>query len=375
MARGRFGTTEHLPSGRWRAKYFHKGRRYSGPTTFLTKADAQVWLSGQQTKIVEGKWKSPEHVAAEKLKASTKVTFAQYAGDWLANRRTRKGELSQRTRDDYERILKNYLGPRFGKFPMTSISADDVSAWYRTLDPDTPTQRAHTYSLLATIMSTAVSDGTISNTPCVIPGAGSVERAVHDVVPVKISELNIIVDTLPERLRLLAVLAAWCALRFGELVELRRGDVDTDDELIRVRRGAVRTTRGTIAKTPKSDAGVRDVSIPPHIIDQIRRHLDTHTGGGRDALLFPADHGGNLAPSTWNRHWHKARAAARRPDLHLHDLRHSALTMMAQSGATTRELMDIAGHSSPAAALRYQHVADGRRRELAARLSKMADES
>jgi integrase len=83
-----------------------------------------------------------------------------------------------------------------------------------------------------------------------------------------------------------------------------------------------------------------------------------------------------LAPSTWNRHWYKARAAAGRPDLHhLRDLRHSGLTWMAQAGATTRELMDAAGHSSPAAALRYQHVADGRRRELAARLSKIADES
>jgi integrase len=137
----------------------------------------------------------------------------------------------------------------------------------------------------------------------------------------------------------------------------------------------VRTTKGTAVKTPKSAAGSRDVPIAPHTIEQVRHHLDHYTDDGRDALLFPADHGGNLAPSTWNRHWYKARAAAGRPDLHLHDLRHSSLTWMAQAGATTRELMDAAGHSSPAAALRYQHVADGRRRELAARLSKIADES
>jgi integrase len=99
-----------------------------------------------------------------------------------------------------------------------------------------------------------------------------------------------------------------------------------------------------------------------------------HVGSAHDAVLFPAAHGGHLAPSTWDRHWCKAREAAGRPDLRLHDLRHTGLTWLAHSGATTRELMDIAGHSSPAAALRHQHVADGRKRELATRLSKLVAE-
>ncbi|ASL16283.1 tyrosine-type recombinase/integrase [Mycobacterium intracellulare] len=372
MAKGRFGTVEQLPSGRWRAKYFHNGRRYSGPTTFLESADAWVWLSEQQVRIVHGKWRSPEHVAAEKLKIAAKVTFAEYAKAWLVSRRTRRGDLSPRTREDYERLLAQHINPALGKLPITSITADDVRRWYDALDPSTPTQRAHCYSLLATIMSSATSDGTISATPCTISGAGSVARAVHDVVPVKVTELNSIVEALPQRLRLLALLACWCALRFGELVELRRGDFDLSDEVIRVRRGVVRTKEGHVVKAPKSEVGSRDVPIPPHLVEGVRQHLQT-ISDSRDALLFPADHGGHLAPSTWNRWWYRAREAAGRPDLHLHDLRHSGLTWLAQAGATTKELMDVAGHSSSEAALRYQHVADGRRKELAARLSKMAD--
>ena len=46
---------------------------------------------------------------------------------------------------------------------------------------------------------------------------------------------------MPERLRLMVTLASWCALRFGETVELRRGDIDLSDEVIRIRRAAVRT--------------------------------------------------------------------------------------------------------------------------------------
>ncbi len=42
---------------------------------------------------------------------------------------------------------------------------------------------------------------------------------------------------LPGRYRLMALLAAWCALRFGELAELRRSDLDVRSGVIHVRRG------------------------------------------------------------------------------------------------------------------------------------------
>ena len=45
---------------------------------------------------------------------------------------------------------------------------------------------------------------------------------------------------MPERLQLMVMLASWCALRFGETVELRRGDIDLSAEVIRIRRAAVR---------------------------------------------------------------------------------------------------------------------------------------
>ena len=44
----------------------------------------------------------------------------------------------------------------------------------------------------------------------------------------------------------------------------------------------------------------------------------------------------------------------------LHDLRHTANTLTAAAGASTRELMARMGHASPAAALRYQHATEQR---------------
>ena len=121
--------------------------------------------------------------------------------------------------------------------------------------------------------------------------------------------------------------------------------------------------------------GVRDVAIPPHIIPLIEDHLAKFVKPGRDSLLFPAfTESGNkhLQPATLGRHWYRAREKAGRKDLRWHDLRHSGAVLAAATGASLAELMARLGHSTPQAAMRYQHAAQGRDREIAALLSKLA---
>ena len=64
----------------------------------------------------------------------------------------------------------------------------------------------------------------------------------------------------------------------------------------------------------------------------------------------------------------EARRATGLPQFTLHDLRHEGGTMAAWTGATTRELMARLGHSTQDAALRYQHAAQARDAEIAAKL-------
>jgi integrase len=280
--------------------------------------------------------------------------------------------IKARTREHYERILTAYLVPAFGYRLLSSIKPKDVRDWYEVTLADRPTMRSHAYSLLRTIMASAITEELIDANPCRIVGAGASKR-VHKIRPASVEELAVLTEGMPEKLRLMVTLASWCALRFGEAVELRRGDIDLSDEVIRIRRGAVRARGGTyMITTPKSDAGVRDVAIPPHIVPLIEDHLAKFVGAGRDSLVFPTENGGHLQPSTLYRHWYKARAAAGRSDLRWHDLRHSGAVLAAQSGATLAELMSRLGHSSATAALRYQHAVASRDKEIAALMSKQA---
>ena len=151
----------------------------------------------------------------------------------------------------------------------------------------------------------------IDANPCAIRGAGTAERKIKPR-PATLKQLDTIVQEVPDELHLMVLLAAWCALRFGELVELRRGDIDLDEHVVRVRRGAVRVSGWTV-DGPKSEAGKRDVAIPPHIVPAVEHHLSDHVGPERNSLLFPAKSGGHLQPSTLYRHFYKAREKASGP--------------------------------------------------------------
>jgi uncharacterized protein (DUF433 family) len=183
------------------------------------------------------------------------------------------------------------------------------------------------------------------------------------------------VDELPPRYKLMALLAAWCAMRFGELAELRRSDIDLDTSRVKIRRAVVRADCEFIVGLPKSDAGIRDVAIPPHLVPFVEGHLADFTGPGKHALLFPAAADGNLhmAPSTLYKVYYPARVTAGRRDLRWHDLRHTGAVLAAQTGATLAELMGRLGHTTPGAAMRYQHAAADRDAEIARRLSALVE--
>ena len=139
--------------------------------------------------------------------------------------------------------------------------------------------------------------------------------------------METIVDALPDRYKLMALLAAWCAMRFGELAELRRGDNDLRKNRVSITRGVVRLGGKFVVGSPKSDAGVRDVAIPPRLLPVVKAHLKNHAGKGKDALLFPAaaDSNAHMAPSTLSKVYYPARKAAGREDLRWHDPPHGRL--------------------------------------------------
>jgi integrase len=170
------------------------------------------------------------------------------------------------------------------------------------------------------------------------------------------------------------LVAAYGGLRWGELVGLRVRHVDLLHGTVRVAEQITEVNGAFVVGPPKSEAGTRTVTLPAVAVVALADHLDRHPGAGTDGLVFPAADGdGYLRRSNFRRRvWLPATKAAGVPGLRFHDLRHTAATFAAATGATTRELMERIGHSSPAAALRYQHVMKDRDKAIAAALDRLA---
>lgn len=358
-----FGNVRQLPSGRWQAWYRLNGRHHAAPSTFRTQTEARDWLTTVQADLLRG-------ATLVDARAGRRLLGA-YAEDWYARRaRAVIRPLAPTTAAKYRRLLDAYIRPSFADTQLGQITKDDVQDWFDRIARDHRSTAADAYRLLATIFRSAVQDRLVSASPCEIEGAGAMPATARPTV--KLDELQRAIDATPERYRLAFLLAAWCGLRRGEVLGLRRRSFDPADGSITVTETWVQVAGARpLLKPPKSAAGARRIYLPPHVADAMVSHLERFVSPEPDAWLFGTASGTAVSPRNLSRAWDKARTKAGRSDLHLHDLRHTGLTWAAQAGATRAELMRMGGHATDAAARRYQQAEDDRLRDLAARMGRM----
>lgn len=378
--------------------------RHYASKTFETKVDAEGWLTDERRLISTGAWTSPAERKQAKLlvEASKAPTFGQYASTWIDTRKNKSGKaLAPRTRDHYKQLLADYLEPAFGHLPLDEIAPAAVNAWYddfaagrfatrKKVTGDTT--KAHTYSLARAVMNTATSAhgplvGKVN--PFAVRGGGT--SPVRKRTQVATSEqFKIMLATIRPQWQLILLLGCWTGLRYSEIAELRRSDIDLKAGFIHVSRSVTRSKQGVGVKAPKSDAGIRDQIIPTHVQPALKEHLRTYVTG-KDGLLFPGTNGQHLAPVTFygkvptkaaetqeqqskqraRNGWYAARAAAGCPTLRFHDLRATGATLLAQQGGTVADVQVFLGDSTPQAALRYVRSADGRQKFLADRMAAL----
>lgn len=339
--RRHFGTVRKRSSGRWQAVYFHDGR-YRSAGIFLTKADALAGLSLIEIDVHRGAWIDPR---------AGEVTLRIYGDEWLRNR----PDLAIRTRELYRHVLDKHLYTQFGDVKLTEIAPAKIRGWHANLAEVHPAMAAKAHRLLSSIMRTAVTDGLIFMSPCKVNGAAT-ERAPERPIAT-VSEIEGLTLAMPDHLKLIIPLAAWCQLRRGEILELRRKDIDLPHATIHIEQSRTFGMDGkSITKQPKSNAGRRKLALPAPLVAIVADHLTRFTGRSPEALVFKGLVGRDLTRDALQGSFEKARMTIGRTDLRLHDLRNTGLTLAAATGATTAELMHRAGHASAPAALRYQHA-------------------
>lgn len=257
----------------------------NAPYTFERKKDAEQWLTRTEAEILNSEWVDPD---------AGEIAFRKYAEAWLTER-----TLKVKTRQLYEGLLRLHIYPAFGTKPVNEIEPRHLHRWHtRFVESGRPgaSTVAKAYRLLRTILNTAVDDGTIRRNPCRIKGAG-IER-VEERPVLSVRQVLALTNTLVPRYRALVLLATFASLRWGELIALRRRNIDLEERTVAVEASVAELDDGSrVLGSPKSDAGRRAVAIPEPLIPYLRWHLQRFAEPGTDGLVFVGEKGAPLRRS------------------------------------------------------------------------------
>jgi integrase len=348
-----FGSLRQLPSGKWQARFRGPdGVLYTAPGTFPFKRDGARWLAMTEAEILFGNWTDPD---------GARVPLIEYAEVWIEER----PGLRPKTIQLYRYLLRRHIA--LGFTTVGIITDADVRRWRADLIAGgvSPVTTAKAYRLLKAVLATAVEDGLIRRNPCRLRGAGTEHSPERPLLTV--GQVYELADACGPRYYALVLLACFCGLRWGELVALRRRDVDIGTATVRITRQLTEVNgQAPLFAPPKTAAGRRIVVIPSPVLPAIEAHLKAHAQPGPDGLLFTSPNGQLLRNSTFrNRVWIPAVTVTGLTGVHFHDLRHAGNNLVAEAGANLRELMERMGHASSRAALIYLHSSPDRQRALA----------
>lgn len=341
-----FGSVRRRESGRWQARWQDdEGHQHHAPDTFATKREATAWLAGIETDRRRGTWTDPR---------DGRILFADWADEWRATIVNLRP--STRARDLV--YLDSYLIPTFGCRRLDDIDHMAIRAWLaelaaRGLAPATIVKAAQ---ILAKILRLAVTARRLPVSPCDNLDLPRVERdEMRFLTPDQLADLAAAIDP---RYRGVVLLGGYGGLRPGELFGLKVGRVDPLRRQVHVVEQVVEASGHLHVGPPKTTKGTRVVPIPPFVADALVSHM---AGRIPDDLMFPAPEGAYVRLSTWRiRFWRPALKRAGIDDMRVHDLRHTAVALWIEAGASVLEMARRAGHESTVTLQdRYGHLMPG----------------
>lgn len=366
---------DRIKTGHYRVRVSYEARQYT-VGLFHTLGDARAALAIARSEIATRTFVPPA-VRRQQWKdrasrdAASSMTVSQWSEKWLAalEREGRSGA----TIVTYRSALNVHILPALGDKRLVDVTSENVEDMLAAI-PKTGA-RANAARVTRSMFLRAVDAraGGLTTSPVKIKiakGATAAEPMDDDALPTP-AQVRALTAAMPEHLRIAVPLAAWCSLRLGEVLGLRRRDFDlTDPEDARVQIVRQVNSKAGATITPPKSGSARRVAVPAALVPALQAHLAAHVGADPDAPLLPSPQNPArpISQSAFDRAWRLARDQVKR-GLRFHQLRHLGLTAYARQGATTAELLARGGHKSSGVALRYQHASAARDRALTDKLN------
>lgn len=311
--------------------------------------------------------------------ASVRGPFNDLLAAYVENRiRPPAGRIG--TYEDYLSKIRLHIAPAIGQAPLYEVKLPRINQWLRDLFAATGQGRTveKCYQIVRAALQYGVDCEILASNPAghaTVPQyekrqdirlsrqqADAFVEAAYGRLDLRKSYITSDGKTkrrpaINGRLGLLYDLAVFVGLRRGELLALRYGDLK--DGRLTISRQI--DDEGREHQYTKTDASRRTVEIADFLdawmTHRVAQQVEGHGEAWKpDGLVFPTTEGTPILPSNLTRHFKQILAAAGLPDMRFHDLRHTAASLMVDSGASLAAVAKALGHRSPrTAAQRYVH--------------------
>ncbi|MGH2507600.1 MAG: tyrosine-type recombinase/integrase [Ktedonobacteraceae bacterium] len=298
-----------------------------------------------------------------------KQTVAQYLTRWLED--SQRLQLRQRSYGRYAYAVNKQIIPTLGHIQLDKLTHEDVQKLCTNLMDQGYAPR--TVGKAHVVLRKALKDA-------VLQKMLSQNVTDHIALP-RVSDYEARVLTWAECERLIEasqgyriwfflVLALVTGARRGELLALRWSDVDVETGLVFIHRsvGHASYASGYVENEVKTRAGRRKVRLPQFVLDLIGKQKEyleylrvkAGTKWQEHDLVFTNLTGGYMDEASIRKPFKRLLKKLGLPDMRIHDLRHSAATLLLASGVSPKVVQELLGHSDIKVTLGiYGHVIPG----------------
>jgi len=297
------------------------------------------------------------------LATGTQRRLGEYLDDWLEN--IHKSKLRIGTYVNYKKKVR-YIADGLGDVWIQKLTPEHVQGFLqKELDKGLSSKTVHEiHGVLRVALKKAVRWGIVSRNVCdVVDPPVIVSR---EAVPLSVEQARTSLKHVRgHRLEVLLAMAIVTGMRRGELLALHWSDVDFDRHRLLVLHSVDYIAGyGYVVGKPKTAAGKRWISFPAFLLDMLKQHQiqqselrNTAKKWEDHGLVFPNLSGGYLHPNHMGEKFRKVLKVSGLPDIHFHDLRHSAATILLSMGVNIKVIQELLGHSDIAITLGvYGHL-------------------
>jgi integrase len=313
-----------------------------------------------------------------------KITVRQFLDRWLEHI---KSQVSPRTHERYDEIVKKNLNPLLGAVVLTKLRPMQISdAYGKALSAGrrdgkgglSPSTVRYMHVILKSAMGQAVRWQMLARNPVDAVDPPKIERSAMNTYDLG-QTADLIDATRGTRMTITVMLAVLCGLRRGEIAALRWRNINLGAAQLAVTESAEQTKAGVRYKQPKSGKG-RTVALSARVVNELRSRrvqqaqelLMLGIPLADDAFVVAQADGSPLQPRSITRQWLTLLSNNKAlPRIRFHDLRHAHATHMLSSGVHPKIASERLGHSKVGITMDlYSHVMPGMQEDAAARVDR-----